>query len=164
MYQINPSFPPFLYAPPPLLTNQFSALEPRNTPAYYNPPLPRSYPYRASPPYTTPASEYGSSGSAPGFNAACTSDSTTSDSLTPTPVFLTEPRGVHIGNVSLETSETATRRLVARTVQIQDDQIQDQIQDVSLPTNGLGKQKGYATVCFDTREMAELAKDAFGRH
>jgi RNA recognition motif-containing protein len=31
---------------------------------------------------------------------------------------------------------------------------------VSLPTNALGKQKGYATLSFHTGEMAELAKDA----
>jgi RNA recognition motif-containing protein len=101
-------------------------------------------------------SEYGSTGSASNSGAASTSDSTTSDSPPRTPVYLTEPRGVHIGNVPFETSESAIRRFVARTLQIRD----DQILDVSLPNNILGKQKGYATVSFHTREMAELAKNA----
>jgi RNA recognition motif-containing protein len=103
-----------------------------------------------------PTSEYGSSRSASSSGTASTSDSTTSDSPPHTPVYLTEPRGVHIGNVPFETSESAIRRFIARTLQIRD----DQILDMSLPTNALGKQKGYATVSFHTREMAELAKDA----
>lgn len=63
---------------------------------------------------------------------------------------------MHVGNVPLDTSESAIRRLVARTLHIQD----DQILEVSLPTNSLGKQKGYALVSFATRALAESAKDA----
>jgi RNA recognition motif-containing protein len=125
-------------------------------PVSYISPSPRSYFFMMSSPYMVPTSEYGSSGSASSSGAASTSDSTTSNSPPHTPVYLTEPRGVHIRNVPFETSESAIRRFVARTLQIRD----DQILDVSLPTNALGKQKGYATVSFHTREMAELAKDA----
>lgn len=147
--QTNPSSPAIGHASPPL-NYRFSAIVPHNPPGYSSSALPRSYPYVASP------SEYGSSGSASNFDSASIASSTTSDPTPPTHVYLTEPRGVHIGNVPFETSESEIRRFVARRLRIQD----DEILDVALPTNALGKQKGYALISFETRAMAESAKDA----
>lgn len=151
LYKPNPSSPATGYAPQPLFNNQIpaTAIVPYNTPAYCSPALARSYSHAAS------LSKYGCGGSASNFDAVSIANTITSDGTPPTPVYLTEPRGVHIGNVPFKATEAELRRLVARRLQIGD----AQILNVNLPTNASGKQKGYALVCFKTRAMAEYARD-----
>lgn len=149
-YQANPGFPTTGYAPRPLFNDQLPAILPHNTPAYNSPTLPRSYPYAAS------RSDSGCSRPASNIDSASIANSATSDSRPPTSVYLTEPRGVHIGNVPFETNEAEIRHLLSRRLQIRD----DPILDVKLPTNALGRPKGYALVSFGTRAMAEYAKDS----
>jgi RNA recognition motif. (a.k.a. RRM, RBD, or RNP domain) len=149
VYKTNPGSPATGCAPWPLLNVQLPAIVSHNTPVYYSPALSRNYPSDASLP------KDGCSGPVSNIDAASIANSTTSDSASPTPFYLTEPRGVHIGNVPFETSEAEIRCLVARRLQVQD----NQILEVKLPTDALGKQKGYALVSFETRSIAEYAKD-----
>lgn len=152
--QINSGFPALLCASPPLTTNQSSEIQPPNKSAYYRAPMSRSNSSMTST-STVPTSVFGPSGSASNFGIASTSDSTTYNSPPLARVYLKEPRGVHIGNAPLDTSESEIRHLVARAVHI----LEEQILDVSLPSNAHGNQTGYATVSFDTRKLAEFASD-----
>ena len=146
MYQPSLGSSATSFGPQPF-NNQLPTILQHNTPTSYGLALPRSYPYAAL------LSDSGRSGAVSNIDATSIANSCTFDSRPPTPVYLTEPRGVHIGNIPFETSEAEIKRLVAQSLQIRD----DQILDVKLPINAFGKQKGYALVSFETRAMAEYA-------
>jgi len=156
MSQAILDFPAVLYSPSPLLGNQWPKVVMNSTLECYSCPISRSYPHTAPPAPATRTSQCGSYGWTLNPCMASIPNSITCGSTLPPNFYLTELRGVHIGNCPLETNGCEIRCLVTRTLRIPD----ERILDVSLPIDALGRQKGYALVSFQTKELAEFAKDA----